>query len=151
MQALEAARAIAAETGAKVEPVLVLPLQTIPYGEAIQHRWSEVAKQMNPEDLARLGGVDDLDGQVSYGSPGKALAGFGDEVYLLIVGSRSCRSVAYSPGAHPTISRATRIAPYSCALVAWTNWGYRVRLRRDDLGVDELVIERVADELGSRH
>lgn len=89
MQALDAARAIAARTGATIEPVLVLPVQSVPYGQPIEHRWSEVAKQLTAEDLARLGGTDDLGGQVSYGSPGDQLAGFSEEVDLLIVGSRS--------------------------------------------------------------
>jgi nucleotide-binding universal stress UspA family protein len=89
MQALEAARAISARTGATIESILVLPVQSIPYGQPIEHRWSEVAKQLTAEDLARLGGVDDLDGQVSYGSPGEELARFSEDVDLLIVGSRS--------------------------------------------------------------
>jgi nucleotide-binding universal stress UspA family protein len=93
MQALEAARAIAARMGATIEPVLVLPVQSVPYGQPIEHRWSEVAKQMTPEDLARLGGVGDLDGRVNYGSPGEELARFSEDVDLLIVGSRSCGPV----------------------------------------------------------
>lgn len=64
-QALRAARAIAASTGATIEPLLVLPRQSLPYGEPIQHRWSEVAMQLTPEDRARLDGLDELDGQVS--------------------------------------------------------------------------------------
>jgi nucleotide-binding universal stress UspA family protein len=93
MEALEAARTIAARTGATIEPVLVLPLQSVPYGQPIEHRWSEVAKQMTPEDVAGLGGVDDLDGHVSYGSPGEELVRFSEDVDLLIVGSRSCGPV----------------------------------------------------------
>ncbi|MGA8335009.1 MAG: universal stress protein [Solirubrobacteraceae bacterium] len=88
-QALEAARAVAARTGATIEPLLVLPRQSVPYGQPIEHRWSEVAKQLTAEDLARLGGADDLEGQVRYGSPGEKLVGFSEEVDLLIVGSRS--------------------------------------------------------------
>lgn len=93
VQALEAASAIAARTGATIESILVLPMQSVPYGQPIEHRWSEVAKQLTAEDLARLGGADDLDGQVIYGSPGEKLARFSDEVDLLIVGSRSCGPV----------------------------------------------------------
>jgi nucleotide-binding universal stress UspA family protein len=89
MNALDAARALAARTGATIEPLLVLPGQSVPYGQPIEHRWSEVAKQLTAEDLARLGGVDDLDGQVSYGSPGEQLAHFSENVDLLIVGSRN--------------------------------------------------------------
>ena len=93
VRALEAARAIAMRTGATIEPLVVLPVQSLPYGQPIEHRWSEVAKQLTSEDLARLGGVDDLDGQVSCGSAGEALAGFSDDLDLLIVGSRSCGPV----------------------------------------------------------
>lgn len=89
MHALAAARALATRTGATIEPLLVLPRQSVPYGQPIEHRWSEVAKQLTQEDLARLGGVDDLDGQVSYGSPGEQLVHFSEDVDLLIVGSRN--------------------------------------------------------------
>jgi nucleotide-binding universal stress UspA family protein len=88
MAALAAARAIATRTGATIEPLIVLPVQSIPYGQPIEHRWSEVGKQLTPADLARLGS-DDLDGRVSYGSPGEELACLSEEVDLLIVGSRS--------------------------------------------------------------
>lgn len=92
-QALAAARAIAARTGATIEPLLVLPVQSIPYGQPIRRRWSDVAGQMTPEDLARLGGLDDLDAHVSYGSPGEELVSFSGHVDLLIVGSRACGPV----------------------------------------------------------
>ena len=93
MQALAAARALAARAGASIEPLVVLPLQSLPYGQPIQHRWCDVARQLTPEDLVRFGGVDDLDGQVSYGSPGEELACLSEDVDLLIVGSRSCGSL----------------------------------------------------------
>ncbi|HUA47563.1 MAG TPA: universal stress protein [Solirubrobacteraceae bacterium] len=92
-QALEAARAIAARTAATIEPLLVLPRQSLPYGQPVQHRWSDVAEQLTAEDLARLGGIDGLDGQVSYGSPGEGLARFSEDVDLLIVGSRNAGPV----------------------------------------------------------
>lgn len=88
-QALQAARAIAASTGATIAPLLVLPRQSLPYGQPIQHGWSDVAEQLTPEDLARLGGMDDLDGQVRYGSPGEQLEYFSENVDLLIMGSRN--------------------------------------------------------------
>jgi nucleotide-binding universal stress UspA family protein len=78
MQALEAARAIAARTGATIEPLRVLPVQSIPHGQPIEHRWSEVAEQLTPEDLARFGGADDLEGHVRYGSPGEELVDFSE-------------------------------------------------------------------------
>lgn len=88
-QALQAARAIAKSTGATIAPLLVLPRQSLPYGEPIKHRWSDVAKQLTSEDLARLNGMDDFDGQVRYGSPGEQLEYFSENVDLLIVGSRN--------------------------------------------------------------
>lgn len=88
MAALAAARAVATRTGATIEALIVLPGQSIPYGEPIEHRWSEVAKQLTPEDVARLGGADELDARVSYGSPGEELACLSEDVDLLIVGSR---------------------------------------------------------------
>jgi nucleotide-binding universal stress UspA family protein len=79
--------------GATIEPLLVLPVPSIPYGQPIQHRWSDVAEQLTPEDRSRLGGIDDLDGRVSYGSPSEQLACFSEDVDLLIVGSRHSRPV----------------------------------------------------------
>ncbi len=116
MQALDVARAIAARTGATIKPLLVLPMQSVPYGQPIEHRWSEVAKQLTPEDLARLGGDDDLDGQVSYGMPGEELAHFSEEVDLLIVGSRSCGPV----GRLLTGSASTALARHArCPLLVF--------------------------------
>lgn len=87
--ALEAAQAIAARTGGTIEPLLVLPRQSLPYGEPIHHRFSEVAQQLTSEDLERLGGLDGLDGQVRYGSPGEQLVCFSEDLDLLTVGSRN--------------------------------------------------------------
>jgi nucleotide-binding universal stress UspA family protein len=88
-RALHAARAIAARTGATIEPLLVLPVQSLPYGQPIRHRWSDVAEQLTAEDRARLGGVHDLDGEVVYGSPGEQLAYLSEDIDLLVVGSRN--------------------------------------------------------------
>jgi nucleotide-binding universal stress UspA family protein len=89
VQALEAAHEMAARTGATIEPVFVLPRQSLPYGQPIRHRFSDVAQQLTLEDLARLDRIDDLDGQVRYGSPGEQLADFSEDVDLLVVGSRN--------------------------------------------------------------
>jgi nucleotide-binding universal stress UspA family protein len=88
-QALHAARTIATRTGATIEPLVVLPVQSRPYGQPIQHRWSDVAEQLTAEDRARLDGMGDIEGQVGYGSPGKQLACFSEGLDLLIVGSRN--------------------------------------------------------------
>lgn len=127
MQALEAARAIAARTGATIEALRVLPVQSIPYGQPIEHRWSEVAKQLTPEDLARLGGADDLEGDVRYGSPGQELARFSEEVDLLIVGSRSCGPV----GRLFTGSTSTVLARHArCPLLVFPRSADRVAAAR---------------------
>jgi nucleotide-binding universal stress UspA family protein len=86
--ALAAARRLAIGTTAIVKPVRVLPMQSIPYGESVQHRWSDFAKELSEEDRAHIGGVEDLEGQVRYGRPGDELAAFSEEVDLIVVGSR---------------------------------------------------------------
>ena len=48
------------------------PGKAFPTVEPIQHRWSEVAKQLTPEDLARLGGMDDLDESGQIRIPGES-------------------------------------------------------------------------------
>jgi len=41
------------------------------------------------EANARIGALDDVDGRAVYGMPGEELAAFGDQLDILVVGSRS--------------------------------------------------------------
>jgi nucleotide-binding universal stress UspA family protein len=86
--ALEMARALAARHGSKLKALAVVSLQSIPYGEPIPDNWPDVAKQLVDDELRRLHGLDDVDGDVTYGDPGEELARFAKDLDLLVVGSR---------------------------------------------------------------
>jgi nucleotide-binding universal stress UspA family protein len=87
--ALDAARELAARSGATIKALSVISLQSIPYGEPIPDNWPDIAKQLMDDELRRLRGLDDVEGDVSYGEPSEELASFGEGLDLLIVGSRS--------------------------------------------------------------
>jgi len=71
-QALAAARALAPCLGSSVRVMSVVSPQDIPYGEPI----------------ARVGGLADDEVDITYGDPSEALLSLGEQVDLLIVGSR---------------------------------------------------------------
>ena len=87
--ALEAARRIAASTGAVVKALEVVEIPSVAYagvfapgaGGEIQSMVDEANEHMQAE----LPGVE---GHAAYGLAGEELARFGDEVDLLVVGSR---------------------------------------------------------------
>ena len=79
---------IAARSAATIKALAVVSLQSIPYGEPISDNWPEFAKQLMDAELRRLRGLDDVEGDVSYGEPSEELASFAAELDLLIVGSR---------------------------------------------------------------
>lgn len=87
-RALAAARDLAARIGATVEALLVLPLQSRPYGKPAGHRWPDVAAQVPEDDHHRFEDLWDVDSEVRYGMPGEELESFSETVDLLIVGSR---------------------------------------------------------------
>ncbi len=88
-QALAAARTLAARGGATIKAMAVVSLHSLPYGEPIPANWPEVASRLIDEEHRRLRGLEDVEGDVSYGEPSEELASFAESVDLLIVGSRS--------------------------------------------------------------
>lgn len=87
--ALAAARELAARHGATIKALVVVSLQSIPYGEPIPDNWPEAANQLMDEELRRLRGFEDVEGDVAYGETSEELASFSEALDLLIVGSRS--------------------------------------------------------------
>lgn len=88
-RALAAARALAACHGSKIRTLSVASLQSIPYGEPIPIGWTQLAKGLVDDELQRLHDIGEINGDATYDDPGEALARFGDDVDLLIVGSRA--------------------------------------------------------------
>jgi nucleotide-binding universal stress UspA family protein len=88
-QALAAARALAVPAGARVRAMAVVSMQSIPYGEPVKEHWPEAARRLMDPELRRQNGLEEVEGDVSYGQPGTQLERFAEGLDLLAVGSRS--------------------------------------------------------------
>ena len=88
LKALAAARALAERHGSTIRALSVVSLQSIPYGGPIPIGWPQIAAGLVDHELKRFHDVDDVVGDATYGEPSDELARFGDELDLLIVGSR---------------------------------------------------------------
>ena len=86
--ALALARMVAGEHDARIEALTVVGTPTYAYGVMVAIDWSEVLSDLEREAQARLDAFDDVEGSVVGGIPTQALARFGEEVDLLVVGSR---------------------------------------------------------------
>ena len=86
--ALEVARALGARHRSTIKALSVISLQSVPYGEPVPEQWPRIASKLLADERHRLGDLDDVDGDVTYGDPGEELAAFSAELDLLIVGSR---------------------------------------------------------------
>jgi nucleotide-binding universal stress UspA family protein len=88
-QALEAARELAGRHQAAISALAVVSLQSIPDGEQLPpHNWTAVTDRLIREERERLQDLDGVHGDAVYGEPSDELARFGEDLDLLIVGSR---------------------------------------------------------------
>jgi nucleotide-binding universal stress UspA family protein len=88
-QALQAARELAAHHGSAISVLSVVSLQSIPNGDATPPaNWTGVTARLIEEERRRLQSLDGVDGDAVYGEPGDELLRFGEDLDLLIVGSR---------------------------------------------------------------
>ncbi len=86
--ALAAGRHLAAREGSTLKALLVLPLQSRPYGETTRRRWWDVAREVPEDDRHRFEDLRDVEIEVCYGRPGDELERCSEALDLLIVGSR---------------------------------------------------------------
>jgi nucleotide-binding universal stress UspA family protein len=86
--ALATARKLAAPTGASVHALQVVPITTYAYTGIVPPALGESIDVMLQEANSRLKELPDVEGRAVYGLTGEELASFGDEVDLLVVGSR---------------------------------------------------------------
>jgi len=86
--ALAVARELAAHTNAKVHALEVVSLPPLAYGGLMVPPIGEFINEMVKEACDRVKELDGVDGHAVYGLAGEELARFGDELDLLVVGSR---------------------------------------------------------------
>jgi nucleotide-binding universal stress UspA family protein len=86
--ALASARELAAASGAKVIALEVVSLPAVTYGALLAPAIGESIDSMIAEANARLQQLPGVEGRAVFGLPGEELAAFGDELDLLVVGSR---------------------------------------------------------------
>jgi nucleotide-binding universal stress UspA family protein len=87
--ALEVARMIAAPTKAELRAIEVVSIPTYAYAGLVPPAIGDSVDAMLSEANGRLRQLPDVHGRAVYGLTGEELAQFGDEVDIMVVGSRS--------------------------------------------------------------
>jgi nucleotide-binding universal stress UspA family protein len=90
--ALAMARSLAAASRASVHALQVVMIPTVAYGGMVAPGFGESLNLMLQEASNGMRELPDVEGRAVYGLAGEELASFGDEVDILVVGSR-----AYGP------------------------------------------------------
>ncbi len=86
--ALAEARELAQGTGATIHALDVITLPPATYGAIVGPTIGESIDLMVKEATSRIQGLPGVDGRAEYGTGGDELGAFGDEVDILVVGSR---------------------------------------------------------------
>ncbi|MGA2453553.1 MAG: universal stress protein [Solirubrobacteraceae bacterium] len=86
--ALAAAREIAAPTKATVHALEVVSIPSVAYAGIMPPAIGESLDLMIEEAASRMGELPDVQGRAVYGLSGEELAAFGEDMDLLVVGSR---------------------------------------------------------------
>jgi len=86
--ALDAARELAARTRATVHALEVVSIPSVAYTGIVAPALGQTIEAMTQEASARMSKLPGVEGRAVYGLPGEELAAFGDELDLLVVGSR---------------------------------------------------------------
>jgi len=86
--ALAVARELAAQTDASVRALEVVSIPTYAFTGVVAAAFGDGIDEMLKDANSRLKELPDVDGEAVYGLAGEELAAFGDEVDILIVGSR---------------------------------------------------------------
>jgi nucleotide-binding universal stress UspA family protein len=87
--ALAAARQIAAETKGSVRALQIVTIPSVMYTGLMPPLLGESVDTMIEEARGRMEGMPGVEGRAVYGVPGEELSAFGDELDLLVVGSRN--------------------------------------------------------------
>jgi nucleotide-binding universal stress UspA family protein len=87
--ALAVARKLAAQTQASLHALQVVAITSYAYTGIVAPDLGETIEEMLKEADDQLKALGDVEGRAVYGLTGEELAAFGDEVDILLVGSRS--------------------------------------------------------------
>ncbi|MFI4990207.1 MAG: universal stress protein [Solirubrobacterales bacterium] len=87
--ALAAAREIAGESKGSVSALQIVTIPPVMYTGLMPPLVGESIDSLIEEARGRMEGMPDVEGRAVYGVPGEELSAFGDELELLVVGSRS--------------------------------------------------------------
>ncbi len=87
--AVEVAREVAAPTNASIAALEVVPITTFAYAGPVPTTIGEDIELMVGEAEARMKELPGVEGRAVFGLTGEELAAFGDEVDILVSGSRS--------------------------------------------------------------
>lgn len=87
--ALGTARELTARSGGDLSVLEIVTIPPVMYTGLMPPLLGESVDQMIEEANVRLQGMPDVKGRAVYGVPGEELAAFGDELDLLVVGSRN--------------------------------------------------------------
>lgn len=87
--ALQAARSIAGQTGGTVHALEVISIPSYAYGGLVAPSVGDEIDAVLEEANDRMKALNGVEGRAVYGLTGEELAAFGDQLDLLVVGSRS--------------------------------------------------------------
>jgi nucleotide-binding universal stress UspA family protein len=87
--ALAAARQLAAETKGSVSALQIVTIPPVMYAGLMPPLLGESVDTMIEEARGQMRGMPDVEGRAVYGVPGEELSAFGDQLDLLVVGSRN--------------------------------------------------------------
>jgi nucleotide-binding universal stress UspA family protein len=108
------ARRLASECAATLSALYVAPFPVVADEEDAPPDFEELVEAERAENEARADLLEDLDGRVTYGQAGRRLTAFGDDVDLLVAGSRArgpMRSLSFGSTSNYLASHA------GCALL----------------------------------
>jgi nucleotide-binding universal stress UspA family protein len=87
--ALATARALAEQSGASIRALEVVSIPAYAYTGIVPAEMGEGIEMMVEQARARMAALAGVEGSAVYGLPGEELAALGDQVDLLVVGSRN--------------------------------------------------------------
>ncbi|MGA3360906.1 MAG: universal stress protein [Solirubrobacteraceae bacterium] len=144
--ALAVARALAARDAAKLRALHVMSVAAWGVLAPLPANWGDIVENDRRAAETKLSALEGVDATAVYGVASEELAAFGDRVDLLVVGSRS-----YGPLRRLLFgSTSSALARHArCALLVLPRTAASAGPGGRS-GVDQLAVERVADQLGAR-